>query len=387
MKEKFLEVMDFNEGLATSAKDRAANVTQFEERLAGFMKGYMQWTPSKRLAFLEEAGAETISDFLVLFSNVIDRMLLPKYKSQAPDWRNYVKTGTNRDFRPSQQIGLWGLRGALDARTNRGEYRERTMNDGKVQITVSPFGNSFPIGWECFINDDLGALGDVAMDFAQAALRTEWREATKLFAAAAGPHTSLYGATVTHPIDSVAITNKGTLPLTIDNIGTTLTAMRSQKDADGEPIIVTKFHLVVPPALEIPMLKALNTSALIAVGLSSTSTKEVQTSANVVANNFSITGHVNPYLPIIDTSANKDRTWYVFADPGADGPAVQLNFLRGRETPEVLMKSPNKVSLGGANMSAMEGDFETDKVRFRARHIMGGTQVDPRYTYAQAPTS
>jgi hypothetical protein len=383
MKEKFLEVMDFNEGLATSSRDRADRIANFEERLAGFMKGYMTWTPAKRMLFLEEAGAETISDFTVLFANVLDRMLLPKYKSQSPDWRQYIKTGINRDFRPSRGIGLWGLRGALDPRTNRGEYKEKALNDGQISIAVSPFGNQYPVGWECFINDDLGALSAVADDFVQSALRTEWREATKLFCSSSGPHSSLFGAIIAHPIDGAATTNKGTLAFNGTNLGTVFQLMRSQRDADGEPIIITRFHVVVPPALEVSLYQALNTAALIAVGLSSTSVKEVQTSANVVAQNFNVVGHVNPYLPIIDTSGNEEGTWYVFADPGTDGPSAQLNFLQGHEVPEVLMKGSNKVSLGGGTVSAMEGDFETDKVRFRARHIMGGTQVDPRMCYAQ----
>ena len=383
MKQEFLEAMDFNEGLAASARDQADRISNLEERLAGFTKGFMTWTPSKRLAFLEEAGAETISDFSVLFANIIDRMLLPKYKSQSPDFRDYVKIGANRDFRKSQGIGTWGLRGALDARTLRGEYKERAISDGKVEIQVAAFGNRISLGWENFINDDLGALSGVADDFITAALRTEWREATKLFASSSGPSTSLYGATIAHPVDGSAITNLGSLDFSLDNLGTVLQAMRSQKDADGEPIIVTKFHLVVPPALEIPMYKALDQAALIAKGFDNAAA--FTTSANVIAKNFSITGHVNPYLPIIATDDDANETWYVFADPSADGPAVQLNFLRGRETPEVLMRAPNKVSLGGGAVSAMEGDYETDKVGFRVRHIMGGAAVDPRYTYANQP--
>ncbi len=48
MPQEFMEAMDFNEGLAASARDRSASVSQFEERLAGFAKGFMTWTPSKR---------------------------------------------------------------------------------------------------------------------------------------------------------------------------------------------------------------------------------------------------------------------------------------------------------------------------------------------------
>jgi hypothetical protein len=376
---KFLEVMDYEEAVATSARDRASHIGNFEERLAGFMKGFMNWRPSKRLAFLEEAGAETITDFLVLFSNVIDRMLLPKYKMQTPDYRNYVKVGASRDFRKSQGIGTWGLRGAFDARTLRGEYKERVLNDGKVEIQVAAFGNRFSIGWENFINDDLGALSDVADDFVQAALATELREASKLIAGAAGPNAALFGNAVTHPIDATTIDNTDILAFSLDNLGTVITRMSSQVDADGNPILVSKFHIVYPPALEIPVLKALSPSQLLAVGVGNSAA--VTASENVIQKNFSITPHKNAWLPILDKSGSADKTWYVFADPAADGPAAQLNFLRGRETPEVLMKASNKVALGGAAVSAMEGDIETDKVVFRGRHIMGGAAVDPRYAY------
>lgn len=378
--DRFLEVMDFNEGLAASARERASRISQFEERLGGFMKGFMTWTPSKRTAFLEEAGVETISDFTVLFANIIDRMLLPKYKLASPDYRGYVKVGANRDFRKQQAIGTWGLRGAFDQRTLRGEYKERAINDGKVEIQLKAFGNRVTLGWENFINDDLGALSDVANDFVQAALATEFRESAKLIADANGPNALLFGNAIAHQIDGTVIDNLDVLDLTTDNIGTVITRLSSQTDPDGNPIVVSKFHLVYPPALQMDALKALETVALIAIGIGNAAA--TTTSANVVAKNFDITPHKNEWLPQIDKSGNANKTWYMFADPTADGPAVQLNFLRGREAPEVVMKASNKVSLAGAPVSSMEGDIESDKNIWRGRHIMGGAAVDSRYAYA-----
>jgi hypothetical protein len=46
------------------------------------------------------------------------------------------------------------------------------------------------------------------------------------------------------------------------------------------------------------------------------------------------------------------------------------------------MKNPNKVALGGASMSPLEGDYESDSIRWRIRHIFGGNQVDPNYACA-----
>jgi hypothetical protein len=86
---------------------------------------------------------------------------------------------------------------------------------------------------------------------------------------------------------------------------------------------------------------------------------------------------MNPYLPILDTSASKNTTWYLIARL-ANGAAVQLNFLRGHESPELVMKNPNKLTLGGAIQDPLQGDFEQDAIDWRVRHIMGGVQIDPR---------
>jgi hypothetical protein len=155
-------------------------------------------------------------------------------------------------------------------------------------------------------------------------------------------------------------------------------AFREFVDADGEPILIDGFEMVVPPALEVTMYQVLQSQLLIAAGGDGTAgAKAIITPNKNVIPNFSITGHVNAYLPILDTSANKNTTWYLIAKL-ANGAAVQLNFLRGHETPELVMKNPNKLTLGGATQNPLEGDFESDAIDWRVRHIMGGAVIDPR---------
>jgi hypothetical protein len=97
--------------------------------------------------------------------------------------------------------------------------------------------------------------------------------------------------------------------------------------------------------------------------------------------------HVDPWLPIVDATNYDDYTWYVFAEPSL-GAAVEFSYLSGYEDPEVCMKASDKVTLGGGgNISPFTGDFATDNVFYRVRHVFGSTQLDPRYTYAQAATS
>jgi hypothetical protein len=382
----FLQVMEEAEG--TVLKDtyqRMPGIKEKAAKLLGLIYNESRMATHKRAYLMKEA--ESTSDFPILFGYIIDRQLLAKYSVAAPDYKNYVKTGTQIDFKPADAIGIYGLQSQLGEVKQRGEYKnDASLADGKVSITLKKYGRVFGLAWESLINDDLGALSDIPERLATAALRTEWKNATALIASAAGPNTALFGAPIVHPIDGKNVTNLVTgagSAFSITTLAAAAAAMRRQLDADLEPIMIEGFELVVPPALEVAMLQALNPANLIMSGGDSTINKAaiIRTSANVVAN-MNITGHVNPYLPIIDTTSGS-TAWYLFAKLSS-GYAVKLNFLRGHETPEVCMKNPNKVSMGGGAINPLEGSFEDDSVNWRVRHILGGAAVDPRFAVAYA---
>ena len=380
----FLEVVKESDNIGPSLTQRVASMPHFEESLTKFIdlmtnKGgdKTHWWKAK----MKEA--ETTSDFPLLFGTVLERTLLAKYQIAKPDWRTYVKVGTQNDFRIANAFGIFGLQSNLAVVKERGEYKSDKLQAGKFAIRLKKFGRKFPLSWEALINDDLGAFSDAAERLSNAALRTEFFQATSLFSGSGGPNSTLFSAAGTHPIDGTSFNNKGTAALTGDNLAAAITAMKSQKDADGEPIIINRFHVVVPVALEYKLLQILSQNLLIATALGSTSAAATQTSENVIAK-YPITAHTNPYLDLIDTTKGT-TTWYVFADPSADGAAVGMNFLRGRENPEIVQKTSDKISLGGGAVSPLEGDFDSDSMVWRVRHILGGTQLDPRFAYAQVP--
>ena len=383
-----LNILEILEGktLDPSVRDQARGIANFDEKfdaLQALILNEQGYSSHKRMFLLQEAS--TMSDFPILFGNVLERQLLAKYTLAKPDWRQYIGVGTQKDFRASGQeiLGIWGLRGKLPKVVVRGEYKQdKEVGEGKTAITLEKYGRLFGLAWETVLADyELGAFNGVGQDLVEAALVTEFYEATSLIAAATGPHASLYGAPITHPIDSASITNKGTLKLSgtsgAANLGTTVGLMRQQVTKEGLPIVIVGFELVVPPALEWSMLQILK-----AVSVAS----DAEGRATATVRQMSITGHVNEYLPIIDVSANKDSTWYVFARL-ANGQAARLNFLAGRTSPELVLKAPNKVAVGGGAQGPLEGDFESDSMLWRVRHIMGGTQIDPRITYAQDGTT
>jgi len=386
---QFMEVIREGEALDPSFNERAASIQGFEEKYTSFLElisNVSGMSANKRRYLMKEA--ETTSDFPVLFGTVLERQLRAKYQLVNPDWRKYIKTRTVNDFRTAWDMATYGNRATLSVVKERGEYKASALADGKFTINLKKYGRKFPLSWEAMINDDLGAFSDISNDLVLSATNTEAYVATSTFSGSGGPNSTLYQIGGTHPIDGTTFTNKktGASGLNATEVAAAITALKSQVDFDGNPIMFNRFVLVTPVALEFTALQVLSNNALIATALSSqsaTSTVIGTTSENILLK-YPLTQATNPWLDIIDTTAGK-KTWYLFGEP-ADGDAVVMAFLRGHESPEVCQRMSDKVTLGGAPISPMEGDFDSDSIQWRVRHVLGSTVTDPRYTYAVVNT-
>lgn len=325
----------------------------------------------------------TTSDFPYLFGFTLERDLLARYRAAIPDWRAYCKVGTLPNFNQAEVHKVQGNDGLLPRVVEKGEYLVSPMADAHYHRQVFKYGRQFDISWEAIINDALDAFGDIPQRFAEAVAYTRAYNVTDLIASAAGPDTGLFGAAITD-VDGQAVTNLGSLQLTLANLEATLALMASQTDAAGRPLSIRGVHLVVPPALELTARSILTSSIKTWVELGGAGGPLPYPTANVLPQ-MGLQLHVNPLLPVIDTSGNNDGTWYLFADL-SQGAAIQMDFLRGHEDPEVCMKASDKVTVGGGSISPFAGDFATDNIFYRVRDVHGGTRLDPRMAYAQVHT-
>jgi len=337
--------------------------------------------PAHRWEYLLKE-AITTSDFPALFGGILDRQLIASYQAAVPDWRQYVYVGSAKDFRPNQRSKVQGLADLLDPVPEKGEYKVKPVSEAHYSWTIAKYGNQFDVSFEALINDDLGAFADVPQRFASAAVYTEAYLVTSLFASATGPNPALFGAPIVD-VDLQNVTNVGSLPLTIQNLETTLALMAAQTDALGRPLGIRGVHLVVPPALETTARAILTSASKQWLDTAAGAVIPVPT-ANVLPQ-MGLTPHVNPLLPAIDESGNRNGTWYLFADKGSQTSpkALEFSYLRGHETPEICMKASDKVSPTGAPISPFSGDFATDNIFYRVRICCGGSALDPRYAYAQ----
>jgi len=376
---EFLESMRAWEGFAPVRK--SADEQAMAEAL-NLIQNKAGYTPRRHAAILEEAI--TTTDFPYLFGQVIDRQLLANYKGFDADWKNYMRVTTVPDFNTVRREKLHGTDSRLPVVPEKGEYQPSTPTNCRYTYNVKKYGRQFDISWEAMINDSLGAFQDVPQRMALAAARTEYYFATSLFAAATGDgNPNLYGATITDC--GQEITNLGVLPLTIGNLETTMELMAAQTNPAGEPLGIRAKHLVVGPALEFTARQILTSSVKMwtaeSIDVDGTVYSTPYPTNNVVSQ-MGLQLHVNPYIPVIDTT-HGDTSWYLFADP-TDVAAIEFGYLRGHETPEIVMKSSDKVMPSGAAVSPFSGDFATDNIIYRVRHVFGGTPMDPRATYLQS---
>jgi len=308
--------------------------------------------------------ALTTSDFPYLFGDILDRQLLAEYKATTPVYRNFVRIATVPDFRTVKRFTISGADQVLSEVKEQGEYPETSLSDDENTYTVSKYGRRIPFSWEAIINDDLDALKDIPRRFARAASRTEQKFVTNMYCDSAGPNDSWFDSDLT-----------GTAALDIAALEAALSTWATYSvDANDEPVSIEGAHLVVPPTLEITAKKILNTIEI---------QDTTATNHNIKYNNFlknQLKLSVDPYIPIIATT-NGNTSWFLFADPGNGRPAAEVGFLRGHTSPEIFIKSPNASRAGGGTVNAMDGDFDTDSIQYKVRHVIGGTMLDNKMAY------
>lgn len=384
-----------------------------------------------RWAALQFQEAMTMSDFAGYFGDILDRSILANYAECPYTWRQYAKATSINDFRQAKIFRFDRGASVLDGPILPNAYGAGGSGPtGLAQVTEYPmryrvesnyvdqlykFGARMDFSWETLVNDDLDALKDTPALFGRAARRTEEKRVTELYTQSTGPNSTFYSNANKNLVNVTVLPNLATgygLPnnphLSIVSLQAALNIMMNQRDLDGEPISIDAVTLVVPPALKIVAMNILNASQVWmndqggTIGLEgSGSTVSATSLQRLLADNWAkniVKLAVNYYAPVVNTTSGA-TAWYLFADPNAGRPALQQSFLRGREGPEMFMKAANSVAIGEGRMgpgagvmpgtgmvNPMDGDFETDSIMYKIRHVLGGTLLDPIMSVASAGT-
>lgn len=371
-----------SEGQSISRRTRRQQSREYRQRLTGLVRLYQGTIEGDRRATYAFQEAMARPDFTFLFGDVIDRQLLASYQTRPVQWTSYARRGRVRDFRTVKRFTLDGGEAVLDKVKELAPYKNRAVTDGGYSYAVDKYGDQIAVSWETLVNDDLGALTDMPTRLGNAARRTEEKFAASLFSGSGGPNGTFFSTGNKNIINSTVIGSTVTPnpALTIIGLQQALQVMGQQVDTDGGPIYVEGVSLVVPPALEVAANNIVNATEILAAsgGGDGTGNDQLRV-ANWMRNRVQVV--VNPWLPIINTTSG-NSAWYLFADPSVGRPSMELGFLVGHETPELWVKSPNAMRVGGGPVAPEEGDFEHDAIQYRVRMVLGGVLMDSKSSVA-----
>ena len=320
--------------------------------------------------------AMTTSDFPYLFGDIIDRQMLASYQHMPVMWQSIAKRGRVRDFRTVDRFAVNGGEAVLSEVKEAAEYPAASVSDARYQYQVKKYGKRLPYTWESFVNDDLDALRDMPQRLANSARFSEERFVTDLFAGTTGPDGTFFAG----GNNNVVTANPA---LSVGGLTTAFNVLAAQVDSDGNPIYTGNVVLMVPPALEITAMNIINATEILAAdgGGDGTGSNQLRVS-NWLTNRVKVA--VNPWLPIVSNASHGNTSWYLFADPNVGRPAMEVGFLSGHEAPELFMKSPNATRVGGGPVDPMDGDFDTDSIDVKVRHVFGGVLLDPKSAVASS---
>jgi len=256
-------------------------------------------------------GMHTTSDFPLLLQDAANKVLESAYALQAPTYRAWAARRNFNDFKAHKFLRI----GEFPSLITEGATKEpATVKWGKVdeqreQITPSEYTAGLALTREALINDDLGALSDIANGAAGQAARDENTLAYAMLAA---------NAVLSDGVALFSVATHGNLagtPSTIDvaNIALAVKAMRVQTSIGGQKLNLMPATLVCGPAKELVAQQLL-------------ATIQPATVANV-----------NPYsgkLELVVDANISGNEWYLFAPTSAAAVAV-WGYVGGANGPEV----------------------------------------------------
>ena len=340
--------------------------------------------------------AMTVSDFPLLFGDLLYRQLLGNYEPWPVTYPTFCRQVEVVDFRKLHLYTIDGgqglftnAQGVFGSLNEYEPYPEVAFKEGSINIQVAKYGKRYGISFEMLINDDLNAFQNRPMLMATGARRSEEYLATSQVLDTNGPHAAFFGTP--SPLDN-QVNNiiPGNPPPGVRGLQAGFKQLGRMKDKDGQPIVITAVTLLCAPDDEVAWQNTLNATQIRvdagSKGESSPGENIWAYSENWMKTRVKLV--VNPYFPYIAStlynSGNGSNPWVLVADPNDQmtRPGFIFGTLRGRKQPQLFMKDPDQISMGGGMSDPTEGSFNSDSLDYKLRHIMGACQGDPRMAVA-----
>jgi hypothetical protein len=202
------------------------------------------------LAFTYRANYQTISDFATMLENALGKVLLGAYATQNNTWPRICKVEEVPDFRASARYRTGSLP-TLDVVPEHAEFKTGVIPDAaKYAVQTATYGKMFGVSRQMIINDDMGALANLAVEMGKAADRTIENAVYALLTAGSGLGANLADGNPFFYAARGNINSSGSA-LSVAGIDADRVVMRSQKDPAGNDYLdLNPAILLVPETLK-----------------------------------------------------------------------------------------------------------------------------------------
>jgi hypothetical protein len=296
-------------------------------------------------SIVREANEVTTGVLNNALLNSMTKRLVQDYAGQAQDWRKFCTIRALKDFKSQDRVRLFDF-ATLSTVAEGGPYTNLAWDDAKEAYTPSKRGNLVVVTREAILNDDVLAIRRIPSKLAVAAGITINEFVYGQFTGNPG---LADGSTVFDDGVQTTHANRSTAALSAGALQAAMTAMLKQTNSAGKRLNIRPRYLLVPPDLLFAALTIVNSTL-------------IPGSANNDVN--VLKGAVEP----ISVAQFTDATdWYLVTDP-AQLETIEVGFVGGRETPELLMQ--DAPLLGQV--------FTNDQMSFKVRWEFGGGWVDYR---------
>jgi hypothetical protein len=317
---------------------------------------------------------------------LIRRTLVDNYKQVDTTWDKFTTKYLANSIDVDEQIMTFNI---LDqtgiAGTNAGDsfiagglpriqfgqkYQEIGMVGSNKLIRVSPFGEAFTETWATVVNtrgQSVRVFDQAIKAFGQHAAATPDIAAQSLL---------LSGSAINAVTFAGATTGVGGNHLNTDPALTSIfdiwAAVRQAQTfyIDQVNVFFDKFALVVAPSQVANAKRVLSTTEITSVGATAAR-------APLYSQKIDLGAEIEVVGARFFTAANLggaalgSTAWFLVPISGGPKPSLFTGFLDGYEVPQYFVKTSNATTLDGGDSPYLDGDFDSDGISSKVRHVTG----------------
>jgi len=296
-------------------------------------------------------GFSTVSLSGIL-SNMANKAMLAAYRSINTVVPSIADETSTNDFKEFARYRLLGA-DKLEELGPDGEIKHTSLQEQEFKNKVETYARMLALTREMMVNDDLSAFAQIPRIMGRAAALT--RERVVLGLLLSNPVSPETGNNF-YSVGNANFISGASTNLSIGGITELEQLFLDQTDPAGDPILVEPQILLVPTSL-----KTVAEQLMTATHVNETTTAGTPSAdTNPHVGKYSIA--TTPYLNSQNLTGSSSTAWYLFANP-SDVPAIQLAYLRGRNTPM---------------LDSAETDFNTLGMQWRVVYDFGVAMQDHR---------